>query len=45
MPATLIGPCRYSMAGYDSAHAPLASRIFSAASFASPTVHPRPRNT
>ncbi len=33
------------MAGYDSAHAPLASRIFSAASFARPTVHPRPRNT
>ena len=44
-PATLIGPWRYSMAGYDSAHAPLASRILSAASFASPTVHPRPRNT
>ena len=40
-----MGPWRYSMAGYDSAHAPLASRIFSAASFARPTVHPRPRNT
>ena len=44
-PATLMGPWRYSMAGYDSAHAPLASRILSAASFARPTVHPRPRNT
>ena len=43
--ATLIGPWRYSIAGYDSAHAPPASRSFSAASSARPTVQPCPRNT
>src|SRR6185436_18825128 len=42
--ARAIGPWRYSIAGYASYHARAASRILSAASDASPTVHPRPRN-
>ena len=41
----LMGPWRYSMAGYASAHAPAASRSLSAASSARPTVQPAPRNT
>ena len=44
-PAALIGPWRYSIAGYDSVHAWAASRSLSAASFARPTLHPSPRNT
>ena len=42
-PAMLIGPWRYSKAGYASVHAWADSRSFSAASLASPTVQPRPR--
>src|SRR5262249_11978987 len=41
--ATEIGPCRYSIAGYASAQARAASRLFSAASLAIPAAHPVPR--
>ena len=40
---TLIGPCRYSIAGYDSAQVRDASRSFSAASSATGAAQPRPR--
>ena len=40
----LIGPCRYSIARYDSAQNWAASRSFRAASSASPNVQPAPRN-
>ena len=39
-----IGPCRYSMAGYDSDQARQASRSLSATSLARPTENPEPRN-
>ena len=41
---TLIGPCRYSIAGYDSAQVREASRSFSAASSATAAAQPHPRN-
>lgn len=39
----LMGPWRYSIAGYASVHALAASCIFSAASYAMPIVQPVPR--
>ena len=43
--AMLIGPCRYSIAGYASVYERVASRSLSAASSAMPTLHPWPRKT
>ena len=43
-PLTLIGPWRYSIAGYDSVQKPAASRHFNAASSAIAAAQPRPRN-